>query len=198
MTSRTIPLGSWALSIAVAAAVVWQHYYPRSPMFAQLGMPGPRANSSRTCNGWYRQRRWGNIRVHTPMMRGLTCRGITRADRWGREEVELDRLSRQIKIASRIWSVPDSATWLAARDSIRQALEAAGGKSLNCPGETDRQSHITSITSWRFSNFAVRLVAYHPANQGARRDGPPDWMLQVDGYPGDPPDCLRSPLFLPI
>ncbi len=94
------PIAIVLVVVIMASTVIgWQHYYPTSLMFRSLGLPGPRANTARECRGWYRQDSWGGIPT-----RELTCRGPrSPLGFWDEQEVQLDRVTRRIVSARRIW-----------------------------------------------------------------------------------------------
>lgn len=184
-------VGTLIVIFLVVGVVAWQRYYPSSQMFQSLGLPGPRANTDRRCGGWYRQRSWGR----TPT-REVTCRPTGRQLGFlDRQEVELDRLTRQITSAHRTWQLPDSTAWATAQDSVGRVLDATGGRVMNCLPPIPVPTRILIVRAWHFPTYSVRFVAYHFL--GARHPygltGPPEWLLQIDGYPGDPPDCGPHP-----
>ncbi len=175
----------------IVGVVGWQRYYPSSAMFQSLGLPGPRANTGRRCGGWYRQRSWGR----TPT-REITCRPTgSLLGFWNQQEVELDRLTRQITSARRLWPLPDSTVSATVQDSVERVLGATGGRVMNCLPPIQIPTELRTVRAWRFPTYSVRFVAYHflGARHPYRLSGPPEWMLQLDGYPGDPPDCGPHP-----
>jgi hypothetical protein len=174
-----------ALLVVVAGATVgWLNYYPSSLMFRSLGLPGPRANSERSCGAWYRKYPWGVMKT-----REVTCKGPGRPlGAWDEQEVTLDRLTRRIAWARGIWPLADSAAWITAQDSVRQVLTATGGVELRCLAPDQIPGHTLTEKAWRFPTYSVRLIAYH-FQRPVTPYGPPEWTLQLDGYPGDPPDC---------
>lgn len=183
---RSIVFGS--IFAAGLIVIGWLEYYPSSGMFAVLGMPGPRANRGRECYGWYRQTPIRRIRIPT---RSLTCRGgdfYTPAS-MHREEVNLDKLSRRLVSADRIWSVPDSAEWSAQQDSIARAMIRFGGREIACAKNPYFQKRGFPQRNWRFPTFYVRLFASH------WDDG--RWVLQLRGTPRAPDECVRDPWKMP-
>jgi hypothetical protein len=172
--------------LTVAGAVLgWQHYYPKSAMIAALGMPGPRADAGRRCGGWYRQLSWGGT-----LTREVTCgpRLAPWPSYWVQQEVSLDRLTRRVTHVGRTAALPDFAAWTATRDSVERALAALGGLPMLCEPVHPALTHIRSVDAWRFPTYSVRLIAYHWAEK-QRSGNEPAWLLQLDGYPDDPPDC---------
>jgi len=174
-----------AIAVLAAAVTAWQHHYPASPMFAQLGIPGPRADTDRHCVGQDRLR----FRVLTPT-RLETCWGSVAAGPFfDQQTVELDRVTRRITRADRTWTLPDSVAWSTSQDSIRHVLAAAGGQRLAC--RTVASDLITSVEAWRFATYSVRLVAYS-FSVAQRGHCQSVWRLQLDGYLGEPADCRSA------
>lgn len=150
-------VGLLIVILLVAGVVGWQRYYPNSAMFQSLGMPGPRANTDRLCVGWYRQRSWGRT-----LTRKVTCRAIRSRLRFPyRQEVELDRLTRQITSADRTWPLPDSTAWAIAQDSVDRVLDATGGRVMHCSPPNPLLPQVRTVQAWHFPTYSVRLVAYH-------------------------------------
>lgn len=170
----------------LVCALAWFEYYPSSTMITAIGLPGPRANESRDCGNMWRGVVLG-MRIPT---RELLCwSGHT----WGshdQQDVTLDGLTRRIVHAKRFWALPDSASWQSARDSIPVAMQHLGGRALSCwrnPNESF--VHIRSTQYWKFPSYTVRVIAYR---EGDDRLGTP-WLLQLDGYPESPSECVRDP-----
>ncbi len=59
---------------------------------------------------------------------------------------------------------------------------------MRCEPVHPALTHIRSVEAWRFPRHSVRLIAYHWAEKHQSRDAPA-WLLQLDGYPNNPPDC---------
>ena len=158
-------------------------------MFAALGLPGPRANSGRACGQPHRLEYIGSVRLLIPM-RSLQCR---RYVRWSsplhQEEVDLDVVNRKLLHAKRMWADPDSAQWQEERDSIALGLVRLGGREIACAKNPYVQTFVRDTRFWKFSKFSVRLVAYKWDQE--LPDG--RWLLQLDGYPTLPDECVYDP-----
>jgi hypothetical protein len=58
------------------------------------------------------------------------------------------------------WSLPDSASWVATRDSVRHSLARAGGTALECRLETSSPEKAgLAYEVWRFPGLSMRLIA---------------------------------------
>jgi hypothetical protein len=183
---RSIVFGS--LFVAGIVAIAWTEYYPSSGMFAALGMSGPRANSGRVCGQPHRQEYIGSVRLLIPTG-SLVC---SRSVRWSalqREDVVLDVVNRKLLHAKRMWADPDSAQWQEERDSIALRLVRLGGHEITCAKSPYVQTQIRDTRFWKFSTFSVRLVAYKWEQE--LPDG--QWLLQLDGYPTLPDECVYDP-----
>jgi hypothetical protein len=184
---RSIVFGS--LFLAGLVVIAWTEYYPSSGMFAALGMPGPRANSGRVCGQLARQEYIRGVRTFIPT-RSLKC---NRVIRWSsplqREEVDLDVVNRKLLHAERLWADLDSTEWQKERDSIASGLVRLGGHEIVCAKNPYVQTHIRNTRFWKFSTFSVRLVAYKFEQE--LPGGP--WLLQLDGYPTLPDECVYDP-----
>jgi hypothetical protein len=189
---RSIVFGS--LFVAGIVAIAWTEYYPSSGMFAALGMPGPSARNGRVCGYLYsEQYSWQQhirrLRMLFPT-RSLKCSRVLRwASPMQREEVEVDALNRNLLHAERMWDDLDSAQWQRERDSIASGFVRRGGHEITCAKSPYVNPIIRDTRFWRFSKFSVRLVAYKweqevPGGQ---------WLLQLDGYPTLPDECVYDP-----
>lgn len=179
---RSIVFGS--LFVGGLLVIAWLEYYPASPMLEMIGLPGPRANSGLRCGSYYRQTVLGRVPT-----REMACRVPTIADPLERQEVRMDVLNRRIVHGVRLWRVPDSVRWKTEGDSVGLVLTRLGGHEFACPKNPfGHPPHVRGTRFWRFSKFYVRLVAY------AWEEFPPErrWMLQLDGYPTLPPDCVKN------
>ena len=56
------------------AAIGWQEYYRKSPMLTVAGLPGPRGNSERKCDGIYSHRKYWQL-----PLRYVMCLELSRA-----------------------------------------------------------------------------------------------------------------------
>jgi len=172
----------------VIYTVAWSRRVPTSPMFATIGLPGPRADAGRRCGHMYTRPAW-----HSLPTREIACIGPLRPPPHsyvgGRPEATVDAYNRRVTHAGRSWAIGDSASWDRVRDSVRIALERRGGAPWTC-GRTNRHhlDHIRAIVYWRFPGYMVRLSAYSyiPGTPEARRA---TWLLQLDAYPGAAPEC---------
>jgi hypothetical protein len=187
MTSNKMLLGGAAAAAIVAAAFFgWSHYFPSSPLIARLGLPGPRADTRRSCGRQVRVYRW--VRVPTGDIICQSSRGF--AEFWNQQEVDLDPLTRGVTHVGRMLAPPDSTIWAASRDSIRYVMKSDGGQPIPCHPFWGKYAPGTvSVEAWRFAGHTVRLNAYHWPARPENDNGPPEWLLQLDGYPGDPPGC---------
>ena len=188
---RSILFGS--LFLAGLAVIVWTKYYPSSGMFAALGMPGPRASSGRVCGQPYSVQYIRGVRIQIPT-RTLKC---SRVLRWvspmQREEVDVDALNRKLLHAERMWDDLDSAQWQRERDSIAFGLARRGGHEITCAKSPYVNPNVNPIIRdtryWRFPKFSVRLVAYKWEQEVLGGQ----WLLQLDGYPTLPIECIHDP-----
>ena len=174
------------VAIIVAVLIGWQHYYPATPLIARLGLPGPRATTSRRCGNEYTVYR--GIRVP---IRQIDCRGsASNHGFWSQGEVDVDALTRRVTHVLRTFAPADSTRWSAERDSIRSAMASSGGRPIPCYAPYGKYPPwIVSNEAWRFRDYSVRLGTYHFAPPWLNAHGPPPWLLQLDGYPDDPPGC---------
>lgn len=174
------------IALVLAGLMGWQYYYPATPLIAGLGMPGPRADTDRRCVGRYRL--YLGMRLIT---RQIQCRGSANHQVvWRQDEIDMDALTRQVTHGMRTLAPADSTLWSTERDSIRNALTITGGRAIPCYAPYGKNPPwIVSEEAWRFRDYSVRLVAYNFAPPWHSPYGPPPWLLQLDGYPGDPPGC---------
>jgi hypothetical protein len=180
--TRSIVFGSLFLSGLLVIA--WLEYYPASPMLEVIGVPGPRANSGLQCGGFYRQTMVGRVRT-----RDMVCRARMNGDSWNSQEVSMDALNRRIVNARRIWTTPDSGQWNRERDSVATALTLRGGHEFVC--QTNNLGGPIPFREkgfWRFPKFYVRLVA----SRGDASLSQHRWVIQLDGYPTLPPECVNN------
>jgi hypothetical protein len=165
--------------------IAWQEYYPSSPMFETIGIPGPRANSGRRCGRSVLQTRFGNWPT-----RDVSCHGPNLFPPGERHEenVGVDLLTRQTRAARRFWSVPDSIQWQQQRDSIPLALARLGGREISCLRPVDQDlPWLMKSSYWKFPSYYVRMTSYEFSDSVAR--GMPRWDLQLDGYSNLPQEC---------
>lgn len=166
--------------------IAWTEYYPTSPIFAVLGMPGPRANSHRACREIFDPPGFlSRFRV-----RNITCNGTVASTRnfFYSEGVVIDGLSRKIVDARRMWAPPDSSTWQVSRDSIAARMIRLGGHKLSCFKPPPEIGERLNMQQWRFRNFFVRLNAYRWDN-----DPPtPRWALALEAFPDMPRECITD------
>ena len=194
MQRRSIVFGS--LFLLGLAVIAWSEYYPSSGVFEAIGMPGPTARNGHVCGYTYTQRyHWQQqqyirrFRMLFPS-RALTCSRATRGGSpFQREIVALDALNRKFWLAHRMWGDLDSAQWQSERDSIAFGMARRGGHEITCAKNPYPLSHIRDSRYWKFPNFSVRLVAYKWEREmpGGR------WLLQLDGYPTLPDECVYDP-----
>jgi len=180
--TRSLVFGS--LFVGGLLVIAWLEYYPASPMLEVIGVPGPRANSGLQCGGFYRQTVVGRVRT-----RDMVCRATRNGDLMNSQEVSMDALNRRIVNARRIWTVPDSGQWNKERDSVATALTLRGGHEFVC--ETNNLGGPIPFRKkgfWRFPKFYARLVASTWEEAPSQRR----WVLQLDGYPTLPPECVKN------
>jgi hypothetical protein len=181
-------MAAYAILIATLVGLLaWFEYYPASSMITTIGLPGPGANVERRCGNMYRQV-GHDTRIPT---RELVCRG---RDSWGylreEQEVRLDALTRRISNARRFWAVSDSASWEKTRDSIASAMNHLGGRRIACwKNPNDSLLRIRETQYWKFPTYSVRFVAYRTDDDHKRSP----WLLQLDGYPQLPYECVSDP-----
>ena len=189
MSGRRV-LGAVAVVTVLAAVVAWWHYYPTSPLIARLGLPGPRADSERHCGRAFRY--YHRIRVTTG---DITCRPLRSQTGVPQDqEVNLDPLTRRVKHGMRMLAPADSISWAATRDSIHQEMSGNGGQPIRCyPAFEKNPPWIVSVDAWRFRGYTVRFISYHWFEPW-KSPTLPTWLLQLDGYSGDPPGCGEAPL----
>jgi hypothetical protein len=188
--SRRGVFGAAAVVTALAAIVGWWHYYPVSPLITRLGLPGPRADAERHCGRGFRY--YHRIRLSTG---DIICQPRRSTGFAQGGNVNLDPLTRRVKYAMRMFAPPDSISWTAARDSIRREMSGHGGRPIRCyPAYDKNLPWIVSVEAWRFPGYTVRFIAYHFTPSWQSPTGPPTWLLQLDGYSGDPPGCGEAPL----
>ena len=179
-----------AAALALAAAA-WLHTYGSSPLVTAVGLPGPAADASRECgtprwHPWWAlfQHPWVECRAFDP----AATRAALRAGSWPpRADVTIDLWTRRVGHAGRAWTVPDTAAWALAQDSIARALAGAGGREVACGPLTTHPAlaHTRARRFWRFPGYMIRLLAYHDVPGGRV-----PWGLQLDGYAADAPECL--------
>jgi hypothetical protein len=173
--------------LSATAASGWIEASAASPMITTIGLPGPRANAKRECGNMYRQVVYG-ARIPT---RELVCRG---PDLWGylREDqhVTLDALTRRINNAHRYWAVPDSSSWQRTRDSVALTMQRLGGRRISCwTSPNPSLLHIRDTQFWKFPSYSVRFISYRTDDDHKRSP----WLLQLDGYPTLPFECVMDP-----
>ena len=154
-------------------------------MISVAGLPGATAaDGDRTCRGWYRNSSLGKV-----PLRRVSCQTFPTAPSVqrpkSRDIVHIDRLTRRTTHVFRSWEVADSVAWHIAQDSINRALSAHGGGRAECAPVDRRLSNLRSRSAWRFDGYYIRMTAY-------RMDadpGEPEWVLQIDAYPGWTAGC---------
>jgi hypothetical protein len=129
---------------------------------------------------------WG-----TTPTRNIVCEGARSFNRfWSIQEVNVDALTRQVTHAMHNLTPGDSIAWAVERDSVRNEMSRAGGRPIACYAPWgEYPPWIQSTDAWRFSGYSIRLTAYHWTPRWQGSSGPPKWLLQIDGYPADPPGC---------
>jgi hypothetical protein len=165
--------------------VAWFKIPPSSPMIAAVGLPGPRANTGRSCSAMYRLDAW----IRTPS-RAVTCvgpRGIH--DLRELQEVTYDQLTRRVEHVRVSLRPADSATWSIRQDSIVQAIQRRGGQEIVCALPHRSLTNIKAERHWRFEGFDVRLVAYHYEDPHPLS---PEWLLQIDAFAPRAPGCMLA------
>lgn len=189
------PASVLALSATVLgagfAAALWTRHYPSTPIFAVMGLAGPRADAGRSCGHMYRRLLW-----HSLPTRRVVCEGPTYRD-GGRfasgPRVTTDALTRRVTHATRTWQAPDSTRWEQSQDSVRIALQRHGGREIDCerPGRQWDLQHMRPAAFWQFPGFSVRMIAYSfiPGMPVGQR---PEWLIQLDVYPGGAPECRAA------
>ena len=179
---RSIVFGS--IFVAGLMVIAWTDYYPRSPMFATLGMAGPRANSGRECQSGHEPTFMGWL-----TRRSIQCRAMWLGpDRFSYfESANLAGLSRILVRAGRGWTTLDSTQWRVQRDSIVTAIQQRGGREFACKYAPQSDDRVT-YRYWRFPNYYVRLVAYiqNPYS-------PTVGEIHVEGSRTIATECLRPP-----
>jgi hypothetical protein len=180
-----------AVALAGLGVRAWLRYYPASDLVTAIGLPGPSADVGTRCDRWVR--RYG--RLHLPTRR-VTCArhpGKQWPGHSDEQQVDLDLLTRRVARASRLWTPSDSLAWQQAQDSVRTAIQQRGGVLMACTQRGLALGNVRSVQHWRVGDHTERLVAYHwtpeTSLNGEWRWEP--WMLQLDAYPGDAPDCVE-------
>ena len=174
---------------ALAGVLAWFEYYPVSPMITTIGLPGPRANADRECGTVYRQVIHGT-RIPT---RELVCRGPrkVRADLVEDQDVTLDALTRAIGHVRRFWGMPDSASWQNTRDSVTSVMTKLGGRPISCRWPpASSLPNVRDVQFWRFESYSIRFISYRTVDKADPRS---PWLLQLDGYPSLPSECVMDP-----
>jgi hypothetical protein len=89
------------------------------------------------------------------------------------------------------WSLPDSASWVATRDSVRHSLARAGGTALECRLETSSPDEAgLEYEVWRFPGQSMRLIATskrHRWSVGSR------WLVNLTIAERPLLDCEPAP-----
>ena len=108
----------------------------------------------------------------------------------------MDLLTRRTSWARRSWTPRDSLDWQAAQDSVRRAVQARGGTRLSCPPQSGgiAMSHLRAVEHWRVGGHTERLTAYRwdASNSPNEEWRVRPWLLQMDAYAGDAPDCSST------
>ena len=161
-------------------AIGWQEYYRKSPMLAVVGLPGPRGNSERKCDGIYSHRKYWQL-----PRRYVMCRGSL--SRFGRhyEGTGVDALTRQVFTAHKSWLAADSLDWVRQRDSVARAFVARGGDEFKC-AYADTLPAPSQFIYWRFPEFYLGFAAVHNVN-----DQPPSFALSLYTTRRMFEDCLH-------
>ncbi|CAN5191547.1 hypothetical protein BH23GEM2_BH23GEM2_23170 [soil metagenome] len=177
-----LPLAALGATLIFAAgAMAWSQYYPRSQLIRAASLAGERgSDADRECGLLRRQTAIGAIPLRTG-----TCSRVRREhEYWHREMITFDGLTRRVTAVHRTWPLPDSMSWVSARDSVAAQLDGSGGRRIECDAGR-RMEHILYKQHWRFDGYDVRLIAYGwiPPNPARL------WLLQVDATPGVAPEC---------
>jgi hypothetical protein len=182
MQRRSIVFGS--LVGVGLLAIAWQEYYRSSPLPAIVGIAGPRANSGRRCDDIYSHRKFWQL-----PLRPLMCRGPSVSSARGMhfEGVGVDALTRKIFSAQKSWTVPDSAQWMTARDSLTRAMVVAGGHRIRCEYEPLLPPP-GSVSYWKVADSYVRILTVPPLEDGRRL-----WNLSINGQASIPYECVHPP-----
>jgi hypothetical protein len=89
------------------------------------------------------------------------------------------------------WSLPDSASWVATRDSVRHALARAGGTALECRLDSSSpEEGGLAYEVWRFPGQSMRLIATsirHRWSVGSR------WLVNLTSSDRPLLDCEPAP-----
>jgi hypothetical protein len=178
------------LGISAAALFGWWHYYPKSPLIARLGLVGDRANTQRDCGRNYRLYRWARVTAWIPTGDVVCASRRGFADSWTHQDVNVDPFTRRVTHAQRMMVPVDSLSWEGTLDSIRTAMSIGGGTRIPCYAPYGKEPPwIASQEAWRFEGYTVRLASYRWLPPWTNANGPPPWLLQLDGYRNDPPNC---------
>ena len=173
---------------------MWMHHLGSSEIVVTVGLPGPGIGTARRCEGSYFRLHgrpgayWWTHRA-SPWIRCDAHSGRRWAERWEEQVVTVHRWTHRVHFARHAWSVPDSAVWVRAQDSVGAALLTRGGRPMSCVRGLSERPPLMAVRYWRFRGYAVGLTAYRFAFQGQPWT---EWMLQVDGFPGGPPACRGS------
>jgi hypothetical protein len=184
--------------------ITWSEYYPVSPMFAVLGMTGPRANSGRPCRQSRAIGSFNRLATHFthptgPSYRPADLVSIPTRYAWcgalsfdyGRsfygERVTVDGVTKQIASADVAWSEAHLDRWRTERDSVIIAMQRRGGREFVCPRLPDEDTVNFTRKYWRFKTFFVRLTAgqnpYTDTHEGT---------IAIAGFSEMPAECTTA------
>jgi hypothetical protein len=96
-----------------------------------------------------------------------------------REQIILDRRTREISLIERLWDVSDAAEASRQFDSAALALERKGGQRIECAQPTDSGGPRHRIGAWRFRDQDVRVTSDNLLTP----DGHSSWGLQIVATP---------------
>lgn len=159
-----------AAALTIALALAWSSVWRPVVMMRQVGLGGWSAESGRRCDD-------------PPSMKWRHCyrpTALTADTSRIEERVSLDRRTRRITHLERLWRVTDSAGWSWQQDSIARDLVRRGGEQIQCPLPSDGTSGVRSISTWRFQEQDVRMIASRRIDTEHLR---PEWLIQVTGVP---------------
>jgi hypothetical protein len=144
--------------LGAAAGVLWRTVWRPAVQLHEVGLGGLLAESGRQCRDAPDGRRRGCYR-EVPGTQG-------RMDI--REQVILDRRTREISLIERHWDVRDAADASRQFDSAALALERKGGQRIECPRPTESRGQGERIGAWRFRDQDVRLMSDNLVTRGGQ------------------------------
>jgi len=177
VTGRTlVGIGLVAMLCAVVG-VLWHTVWRPAVQMHEVGLGGVLAESGPQCSDPPDGRRRGCYR-EAPGMQG-------RMDT--REQVLLDRRTREISLIERSLEVSDAADASRQFDSAALALERMGGQRIECPRPTDSRGRGERTGAWRFRDQDVRLMSYDLVSP----DSQSSWGLQIVATPVGSSGCQQ-------